>query len=148
MILESMFDIIRVENSKLTSQNINSPPSLLVISYKVSLENLVLHRLHLSFHLTQFQFQAVPQPRTQSLRSSWLAVRNMVTLEKNSYWMSGLPHELRIPSWRTRGSIESLVFYSSFARFHVKFYAVVCYGICGFGKAVFGQEKQSQRKPS
>lgn len=56
MILESMFDIIRVENSKLTSQNINSPPSLLVISYKVSLENLVLHRLHL-FTSPNFNFK-------------------------------------------------------------------------------------------
>ena len=46
MILESTFDIIRVENSKLTflhsiplKQNINSPSSLQVISFKASLEN-------------------------------------------------------------------------------------------------------------
>ena len=36
---------------------------------------------------------------------------------------------------------QSSRWYFSSVHFHVKFYAVVCYGICGFVRAVFGQER-------
>jgi len=48
-------------------------------------------------------------PRTQRLRSPWPAVGKRASDLKSEN--IGLPVELRMPSWQTRGSIETLVLY-------------------------------------
>ena len=52
-------------------------------------------------------------PRTQRLCSPWPAVGKRETLERSDLKSDniGLPVELRMLSWQTRGSFETLVFY-------------------------------------
>ena len=146
MILGSTFDIIRVENSKLTflhsiplTRNINSPSSLGVISIKVSLENWVLHRLDLSF--------------TSPIFNLFLDLVPRVFAHLDQRWETGDPGKkllLGVRRYRSSGWIckpiqadkheaRSSRWYFTSAHFHIKFYAVVCYRICEFSRAVFGR---------